>query len=90
MRKELVLDNWLAVETNIGTEYIPADICAPNAEGIRDFVQGNIIDSVVHVRGYGARLSMPGYMDCTEWIVFPTKSQAEAYLEEIGGDNDQH
>lgn len=34
------------------------------------------------VRGYGARLSAPGYLDCTEWTVFDSQEDAEAYLEE--------
>ena len=32
------------------------------------------------VEGFGARLSAPGYMDCTEWVVFDTEENARAYL----------
>lgn len=32
--------------------------------------------------GFGARLSAPGYMDCTEWCAFDTEEEARAYLEE--------
>lgn len=35
-----------------------------------------------NVKGYGARLSAPGCLDCTEWAVFDTKQDAETYLEE--------
>jgi len=41
------------------------------------------------IRGYGARLSAPGYLDCTEWSVFDTLEQAEAYLEEMYGDDEE-
>ena len=36
-----------------------------------------------NVKGYGARLSAPGYLDCTEWSVFKTKEIAREYLEEM-------
>ena len=39
-------------------------------------------ESVEIIQGYGARLSAPGYMDCTEWTVFPSKKQAQDYLNE--------
>jgi hypothetical protein len=35
-----------------------------------------------NVKGYGARLSAPGYLDCTEWLVFDTDEEAKAYLDE--------
>ena len=38
-------------------------------------------DKVVERRtGFGARLSAPGYLDCTEWTVFETEEEAAAYL----------
>jgi hypothetical protein len=40
------------------------------------------------IRGYGARLSAPGYMDCTEWSIFDTELEAEAYLDDIYGDDE--
>lgn len=30
--------------------------------------------------GYGARLSAPGFMDCTDWCVLSTVSEARHYL----------
>jgi len=41
------------------------------------------------IMGYGARLSAPGYLDCTEWTVFDSIAEAEAYLEEMYGDDEQ-
>jgi hypothetical protein len=35
-----------------------------------------------NIKGYGARLSAPGYLDCTDWTVFDTKEEAIAYLDE--------
>ncbi len=39
------------------------------------------------VEGYGARLSAPGYMDCTEWCVFATEKEAREYLAEMYDDD---
>jgi hypothetical protein len=36
-----------------------------------------------NIKGYGARLSAPGYLDCTEWSVFETEEEAREYLEEM-------
>jgi len=35
-----------------------------------------------NIKGYGARLSAPGYLDCTEWTVFDTEEEAKTYLDE--------
>ena len=35
-----------------------------------------------------ARLSAPGYMDCTDWAAFGTRKEAEEYLIEYYGDDD--
>jgi len=40
------------------------------------------IYAVEKIEGWGARMSAPGYMDCTEWSVFPTKEEAEQYIQE--------
>lgn len=44
-------------------------------------------DSVEIIAGYGACLSAPGYMDATEWNVFPTLDEAKAYIVETYGDD---
>jgi hypothetical protein len=41
------------------------------------------------IKGYGARLSAPGYLDCTEWCVFDTVAEAEAYLSDMYGDDEE-
>ena len=48
---------------------------------IRNYVEGTP-ESWENIKGYGARLSAPGYLDCTEWSVFDTEEEANAYLEE--------
>ncbi len=46
------------------------------------------IVSVECVRGWFARLSAPGYMDCTDWSgPFPSEAAALAHLEEMYGED---
>ena len=49
---------------------------------LSDYCEGTVQEWET-VRGYGARLSAPGYMDCTEWTVFDTPEEAENYLKEM-------
>jgi hypothetical protein len=56
-------------------------------EKLKPFVEGTIDEddgaAVVQAkRGYGARTSAPGYLDCTDWCVFDTEQQAIDYLAE--------
>lgn len=52
-----------------------------------DYYEGQVWSVSVR-QGYGARLSAPGYMDCTEWAVFDTPEEAEKYLEEMYGEDE--
>ena len=54
-----------------------------------DYYDGSRINSVTVREGYGARLYAPGYMDCTDWAVFDTASEAEEYLVDMHGDDDE-
>lgn len=47
---------------------------------------GVALDDITTVYGFGARLSAPGYMDCTDWVVFNTEKDAAEYLLETYGD----
>lgn len=44
-------------------------------------------DSLEVIEGWGARLSAPGYMDCTEWVVLPTEEEAKEYLLDAYGED---
>jgi len=57
-------------------------------ETLGDYYEGRIYRTSLRV-GYGARLSAPGYMDCTEWTVFDTEQEAQDYLTEMYGDEDE-
>ena len=51
--------------------------------GLELYFENKEIYSIEIVRGgFGARFSMPGYLDRTEWTVFATREEAEEYLKE--------
>ena len=92
---------WLKVETTHGTFFVdgslhlnvsncPADEVENNpiwASTVRQYVEGEP-QVWEWIKGYGARLSAPGYLDCTEWAVFDTPEQAQAYLDEYYPEDD--
>lgn len=92
---------WIQLEGSNGMTFIPREDaptiglnvgeCTDEDEPVsrfEEYYEGEIYDVSVIV-GYGARLSAPGYMDCTEWSVFDTAEEAEKYLEETYGEEDE-
>jgi hypothetical protein len=53
---------------------------------LREYCEGRI-QSVESVTGRGARMSAPGYMDCTEWAVFDSEEEANAHLDDMYGED---
>ena len=89
---------WLRVETTHGTEFVDAtslfvrdsrtlthslsdDERFALVLEIQEYTEGEPQEWET-IRGYGARLSAPGYLDCTEWNVFDTVEEAEKYLDD--------
>lgn len=100
MEREItVKQSWIVVDGFQGTEYIPEDVVTwqpeweyegtliPVPAELRDYCTNASVFSIKKIEGYGARLSAPGYMDCTEWSVFDSEKEAETYLEESFGDD---
>lgn len=56
-------------------------------DALRDYVRSEIINTVERIEGFGACLSAPGYMDCTDTVVFKTEHDAIVYLVETYGDD---
>jgi hypothetical protein len=94
--------SWFRVETDNGTECFPADLVGSipdmgfdsdsddywdHVDTLQTYTEGKP-QSWETVQGYGARLSAPGYMDCTEWGVFDTEEEAEKYLQDTYDDDD--
>jgi len=67
---------WLKAETDMGTVIVPANVLT--IEDLRrEYGQRVEFETV---EGWGARLSAPGYMDCTEWTLHESAEEAKAYL----------
>jgi hypothetical protein len=97
MQKQITVETrWLCVETTQGIEYVSvfdnglnwADSDAMSEDAredaiaqLQDYTEGEP-ESWENVKGYGARLSAPGYLDCTPWAVFDTYDEAKEYLDD--------
>jgi hypothetical protein len=75
--------NYYEVDTSFGMEIVPVDVAGDGAtlESVRDYCEGEPLE-ITRKSGYLARLSAPGYMDCTEWSAFDTADEAASYLVE--------
>jgi len=51
------------------------------------YVQGTLVE-VSPKTGWLARLSAPGYMDCTDWTPYDTEEEAVEGLKEMYGDDE--
>ena len=91
---------WIRAETSQGTDFLPTDLVGDlmnsgysdesdeaDRATLQQYCEGTV-ESWESLLGYGARLSAPGYMDCTEWVVFDTAEEAEAYLDETYPEDD--
>lgn len=95
---------WIEIDSTAGTWFVPADdvlnaagIAAIEADEdgdseetlalVADYCEGKPQSARI-IEGFGARLSAPGYLDCTDWCVFDDADEAKAYLEENYGDDE--
>ena len=83
MKPQVVHDDWYSVETTHGTEFIAVDIVGEDAakDDFADFIEGDYLEHE-KITGWGARLSAPGYLDCTDWSVYETEEKAKEHLRE--------
>lgn len=89
MQKQVIYDRWIVIDTSNGTTAIPQSFVGLQTqftgEDVAPYIDGEFISAEL-VDGYGARLSMPGYMDCTEWTVFTTEQHAWDFLSSMYDD----
>lgn len=96
MQKEIYFDTYFEVETSIGTEIVPGDLIGNitqiRADHFIEYLEGDPLDPdelIEPQSGWLARLTAPGYMDCTEWTVHKTEKEAYDYLEEMYCEDDE-
>lgn len=75
---------WLALEQEVlpGDDKLDSAVFDALSAELRDYVPALHIEGIQAIRAYFARLSAPGYLDCTEWCAFKTLKEARASLRE--------
>ena len=79
------IPKWMTPDFDYDTDCMEEDSDLRNVlDSVEDFIESNVdaVTSVQFIEGDGARLSAPGYMDCTDWAVFKTLEEAEEFLRE--------
>ena len=82
MQPQVVFGWWLNFEDKEGGHSVDVDkperhsLCYRHA---KQYATGEVV-AAAYVEKWGARLSAPGYMDCTEWCLFDTQKEAAQYL----------
>jgi hypothetical protein len=100
MEPEVYETDYILIDTNIGTECIPADVVdyQPSEEDqdseeipdeLRDYVEGNEMYSIERKHGWVGRMQAPGYLDATDWSWGDTEEEVMDQLREYYGLNDE-
>ena len=94
MKPEVYKGLYFQVETTHGTEIVPVDAIGRTAvthvKALLNYLEGAALDDderVIVSEGWLARMSAPGYMDCTSWGAYPSESSALAYLDDMYGED---
>lgn len=101
MQPHIEFASFYLVETVHGTECIPEDVCGAitDPRQLQGYCEGDICfdedipasEQVPELRtGWIARLSAPGYMDCTDWSWHETEDEAREYLADAYGTDDEN
>lgn len=83
MQRQIDLGDWYVCETIYGTEVVDAELVnAKTTEDLQMYCEGTVKSFELVKNKFGARLSASGYMDCTDWVIFDTRKEAQEYLDE--------
>lgn len=88
LKPQIVKAKFYEIETTEGTEWVPFEAVGEIETNLSPessyhplhLYTLNQIISYKIVEGFGTRLSANGYLDCTRWVVFPTKEEAKEEL----------
>lgn len=88
MKPDIRQDTYVTVETRAGTEIVLVDAVPDGASlllasNFQDYCEGKILDPDAQLEiesGWLARLSAPGYLDCTDWTAHASEIEAQDYL----------
>jgi len=87
MHPQVYEDDFFEIDTTDGTEIVPGDVigrtCATHVEALLNYLEGSPLDPDEEIpvkRGWLARMTAPGYMDCTPWTAHETQFDALVHL----------
>lgn len=92
MQKQVIEAQYFRVNTSMGTEIVPCDdvgggrTCSIHVEALLNYLQGepDDADELCDIHdGWIARMSAPGYLDCTDWTAHSSEEAAYRYLENM-------
>ena len=83
---------WYEIDGDMGIEFVPFDLVGEVdldefddysnhsiPTQLSDYVETSQASRIEVIEGFGARMSAPGYLDCTEWYVYPSIEEAKAH-----------
>ena len=76
---------WIEIDGSEGSMLFDAELFTQ--QGAAENYPGKVWTNDI-VRGFGARLSAPGYLDCADWSVYASIEDAEKALAEMFDDDD--
>lgn len=76
MQPEVLLQNWMIVEDSTGETHVVPEDCLD----LNEFLDVGKTIEITKKYGFGARLSAPGYLDCTEWSFHEKEFDAHEHL----------
>jgi hypothetical protein len=92
MQPEVYRGDYFSVNTSAGTEVVPCDVIGRtmdvHVEALLNYLEGTPDDpdeTCAVQTGWLARMSAPGYLDCTDWTAHATEEAARAYLVDTYG-----
>ena len=81
---------WYEIDTSHGIEFLEFSYIGQvqDKAELQKYIEAPEIYSFEIITGMGARLSAPGYLDCTPWTVFDSEEKAIEYLDEYYPENE--
>ncbi|RQH02737.1 hypothetical protein [Paraburkholderia dinghuensis] len=93
MQPQVYRGGYFEIDTTCGRETVPVDVCGRLANtGVSffaNYLEGTPLDGDAVIEcydGWLARMSAPGYLDCTDWTHHGTQDEAMEYLVDMYGE----
>jgi hypothetical protein len=91
MQPQIIHGKWIVIEVQSGTEIVPRDAMPESwdhtnpdaAEQLSMFLSDHRVLSISIRTAWGARLSAPGYLDCTDWFIDDSREWVEQTLHDM-------